>query len=886
MCRKPFLVSLLVPALALLQAPAMGITTAIVRADGTISLQDESGSLARIAFDQFTPDNKFVTQVEGDTTAIQTQITAVQSKNPQFTHIGNLLNIRRLSSPTDLTNGWTGGVLEGLTKVAQSGTDATVSSNVLAPNGATLSWAGPHLLLDAGAWAGAVVSMDGVQMFTLPWAVGSTVFPSMKGQVLTISTPTKTMTFQFAVPTSIRSQDNRLWVPNFDFRVQDGLSGTWAINELRNYSFTLKTNDSVAPVQASPLVIQQGPDWLPLTPAIDVVPGSILDMSDPKVAPSGSKGWVVSDGLGNFATQQDSTPIRFYGANIQYGCVMPEKQFAPVLAARIAAIGYNAVRFMPFDSWIMQQNATASDQFDPNVQDRMSYFIAELKKRGIYIWMDMLDERVPPAAELDFVGENNDDYKALLLVSDNARNSWAKFAKTTMNTENPYTGLAWKDDPTIAWVCMQNEAYLRGQWNRIHSQTKTLINNAWLASGHTGTFDPTTTAGAAWGASLHAALYNWEKSQLKGIGVKAMLTDINGIHDDNAAKQVWNMCDFVDSHAYWDHPLWLGAPWTLPTTGQEDRRPMLTNSFLSTQASKRQYTKPFTLSELGVSSANAFRADQALIVPAAASMQGWGAIFRFIMIGSTYELSFPGIAKEFNGQDDALTVAVDRFTSQVFRRGDLYDSPNAEIKLMTNNDDPAANLILPDQVGVAVNKLGWSYATGLAVPPTNLPANGIFASPKKTVMFAPQQNQLLLNSAKSSAGVAIPGQSFNSGAMQAKITGSRAVLAMQSRDGQPLVYSKKILLTHMTDLQNSNESYGSQDRQVLTDYGTLPYLVKAGGATVTLTTAYPTYLHVYRLDMAGNRIAQIPVTKGSRSITFSIDNNGPQGATIYYEIGR
>ena len=95
--------------------------------------------------------------------------------------------------------------------------------------------------------------------------------------------------------------------------------------------------------------------------------------------------------------------------------------------------------------------------------------------------------------------------------------------------------------------------------------------------------------------------------------------------------------------------------------------------------------------------------------------------------------------------------------------------------------------------------------------------------------------------------------------------------------------SRRILIAHLTDVQNTDMRYAAPDRKVLEAWGTLPHLVRQGAARVTLT--HLGRVQIWRLDTAGNRIAPLPFKQSSDTLTFDLSTKAPDGsATLYYEI--
>ena len=118
-----------------------------------------------------------------------------------------------------------------------------------------------------------------------------------------------------------------------------------------------------------------------------------------------------------------------------------------------------------------------------------------------------------------------------------------------------------------------------------------------------------------------------------------------------------------------------------------------------------------------------------------------------------------------------------------------------------------------------------------------------------------------------------------------------ATIWASSLDDAPLRVSRRILVTHLTDVQNTGASYANADMTVLKDFGRLPYLMRSGRAEVALSlaggsgTESPVVVHALAPD--GSRRAAIPATYSDGVLRFTADiARDPASATFLYEIVR
>ena len=121
--------------------------------------------------------------------------------------------------------------------------------------------------------------------------------------------------------------------------------------------------------------------------------------------------------------------------------------------------GYNLFRI--FDIDLMSPHKSLS--ISPELLDRVDYLIARMGQEGIYLHLTLLGyglfQEVPPPLKYNPAVQGREcDWKARMFVGDpELRRIWLYAAETLMNHVNPYTGLAWKDDPAIVCVEPYNE---------------------------------------------------------------------------------------------------------------------------------------------------------------------------------------------------------------------------------------------------------------------------------------------------------------------------------------------------------------------------------------------------------------------------------------------
>ena len=147
-------------------------------------------------------------------------------------------------------------------------------------------------------------------------------------------------------------------------------------------------------------------------------------------------------------------------------------------AELIKRSGYNCVR-IDFD---FIRDPSVAKKLDDNM-DMLDYFMAELKKNGVYIhyvlaWRDLGLKKTSKQYERDEMKMR------CIFLEPKAVEGWKKWTTYLLNHKNPYTNLALKDDPQIVQVEYFNEFSITlGRMNRMpkHIQAYTYdVFRKWL----------------------------------------------------------------------------------------------------------------------------------------------------------------------------------------------------------------------------------------------------------------------------------------------------------------------------------------------------------------------------------------------------------------------
>jgi len=226
----------------------------------------------------------------------------------------------------------------------------------------------------------------------------------------------------------------------------------------------VKVSGMSEPLPEVVYVFHDTEDWFPFVFANDDTNLDGIDLTGFLDGPAGKHGFVTVGDDGHFYFE-DGTRARFFGTNVGGRDCAPEKAAARTIAARLAKYGVNMLRLHSMDSRygpLIDYQSGTSQPLDAKGLDRMDYFIAELKKRGIYVYLDLLDYRQFRTADGvahgdEFTHNWQGSMKGASIFDERMIELQKDYATRLLTHRNPYTGLRYVDEPAVAVIETTNE---------------------------------------------------------------------------------------------------------------------------------------------------------------------------------------------------------------------------------------------------------------------------------------------------------------------------------------------------------------------------------------------------------------------------------------------
>ena len=646
--------------------------------------------------------------------------------------------------------------------------------------------------------------------------------------------------------------------------------------------------------EEGPVRLEAGKDWIPFKAALDMKAGSALDFSAMRGtdAPAGRHGYLVSRN-GHFEFEKrPGVPVRFYGVNICCDANVPSIEKGRQFASMIRKMGYNALRIHHHEKSIVRyRNGNSTVELDPVAMRRFDALMAACIENGIYLTTDLFITRGPIAfrdigLDRDGIASLN-EYKFLVQVHEGAYSNFIAFARNFLGHVNEYTGRSYAQEPALSLISLVNEGNMAGvNWS---SRKLGLLK------------DYCKEEMAECERRFARRVTRFLREEMK---CRALLTNMNNYFwtDDPSGERVRaEEFDYADDHFYVDHPRFLGQDWRLPSTCP-NTNPLKGRSLgVQRPATTRIHGMPFTISEYNFSGPGMFRGVGGILTGALGAKQDWDGLFRFAWSHWAQGMTTPMKLGSFDMTGDPLGLAAERASICLFLRGDLR--PAALQGTFVLPPEKLDTRKVPGSIGPYwdLDWAAWGIRMGMTVAdkaPKGMKTIAVYPNQPSVEMKSwlrtlshdgvkidPVRGSFTIDTPCTVGGFAEEGLVEAAG-FKALISGSAATVWASSLDGRPLAETSRILVTHLTDIQNSGCQYADAGRRILLDRGDLPHLMRRGRVDLSLCLVDGNW-RVYALASDGTRVRVVESSYSGGRLSFVADIAAiDTEATCLYEIVR
>ncbi len=604
--------------------------------------------------------------------------------------------------------------------------------------------------------------------------------------------------------------------------------------------------------------------WRPFSAAEGSLKG-LLDASALLDAPAGKHGFLgVKEGHFQFV---DGTKIRFFGVNIEAPQALPFHKEAELMAERLAQHGFNIVRIHHLDTPWANPNI-----FDPRFKDtqhlsaesldRLDYFVAQLKKRGIYVYMDLLVSRLFKGKDnVSASGRLGKGAKIAAEFNPNLIKLQKKYAHDLLTHRNAYTGLRYVDEPAIALVDLINESSMFMLPKKIRTLPEIYLDELEKLRKKYQYQDQDEEEFLS---HIQLRYFQELSNFLHDLGLKIPIAGSNLALDDGDLATNASL-DFIDRHAYWDHP--KGGFGDLAKFNNNSPIEALQRHNLLAKLSRlRVQGKPFVVSEWNIAWPNEYRSVGPLLMAAYANFQDWDGLILFNYDGDFNSVQIKGNFDVSTKPEIFLQFPV---ASRLFHRRDVARAQKSEVYPISSD------VLIPPSLAL-VHRIERSLKQEEAEKEKR--GQSPWVSDTGELTWDAERGFVQIQTPRMEALIGQIGNSaFHLASSTFKVTNPFACLSVTALDNRPINESSHLLLAAVSRAENTGTVYNSS-RTLLRSSGTTPLLMEPVTGLVSFSLEGRKGAKVFALDASGKQTSEIKTQIKNGELEI------PIGQSSVYEI--
>ena len=507
----------------------------------------------------------------------------------------------------------------------------------------------------------------------------------------------------------------------------------------------------------------------------EILAGSALDLSYQVDVPAGRHGRAVIGKTGDLVFERrPDEPLQLMGFNgYPYNLLTMKsdddfKKMAHDFAQAARRAGFRLFRTHGSFDRTLCHGSHKDMEINPAQLDRWDFLLNELKQAGIYLHVTLLSFGLyDDATPRNTLFEERDKHKLQMYLGNRwIRDHFIYGAKTVLNHVNPYTKLAWKDDPAIAFVEFYNEqelgleriapvlanypnlkAELRRQFREwlvakykdiIPSPLQKELNGKKLTDAELPSPKNRKSAlaneFALFSIDLATQSYAWCEKIVRSTGYNGLLGNFNVSKKIGDAATRWTTCQYICQNTYFQHPI---GGWGAPGCSVNQCSSLAdAANYWRAANNSRMAGRPFTITEYNHCFWNPYQYENGAVMGAYSALQGFSALQIHenpILMNST---TLPQPIGSFSCGNNPIVRANEFITAHLFQRGDVKRSPHRielDIPYMALNSN---NLAMS---GIAGQQSSLALVTGFSIAfPDRQIAKGTENAPKANCQILPE----------------------------------------------------------------------------------------------------------------------------------------------------
>lgn len=427
--------------------------------------------------------------------------------------------------------------------------------------------------------------------------------------------------------------------------------------------------------------------------------------------PAGKHGFLKTKG--DQLVFEDGTQAKFWGVTIAaFALFSSSNESIKLQAKRLSSLGYNLVRIHHHDSpWVSPNifgdpNKATSGRIDPAQIAKIDWWIKCLKEEGIYVWLDLhVGRQLKPQDNILNFEDMTDgkskgvDLKGFNYLNPSIEAAMQKFNEAYLTHINPYTGLAYKDEPAIATILITNEndftshgalAFLPNKpyphYTQIYMERARAFADRYHLSFNISRFWPSNDPNSlinrlqrkidrtwmAWEPGPSKLFLNDVEHQfntrmikhLKGLGIKVPIVTTSSWGENGISSlPALSDGDMIDVHSYQNAA-------THPLQNTSDKQV----NFIDWIAAAQLVNKPLSISEWNSDPfPSPYRHLLALDIASQASFQGWDAMMLYAYAQSPFDEQTMR-ASNWDSALDPSIMNTSPIAALLYRRGDVHEA--------------------------------------------------------------------------------------------------------------------------------------------------------------------------------------------------------------------